>query len=156
MIKVDIPSYGILKLEKAVFDFNGTLANSGVLVDSVKSAMNELSKNLKIYVLTGDTFSSTSYQLEFLPCEIVIAPKENQREFKKGFIYELGCNDVVAVGNGRNDAEMLKSAALGIAVDNGEGIAKDALLSADIVVYGIDSVFELLLNPTKLIATLRG
>ena len=66
MIKVDIPSYGVLKLEKAVFDFNGTLANSGVLVDSVKSAMDELSKSLKIYVLTGDTFSSASYQLKLL------------------------------------------------------------------------------------------
>ncbi|WP_022670676.1 HAD family hydrolase [Hippea alviniae] len=156
MIEVHIPSYGVLKLKKAVFDFNGTLANSGVLVDSVKNAMDELSKSLKIYVLTGDTFSSASSQLEILPCDIVIAPKENQREFKKSFIYELGCSDVVAIGNGRNDAEMLKSAALGIAVDNGEGIAVQTLLSADIVVYGIDSVFELLLNPTKLIATLRG
>jgi soluble P-type ATPase len=61
----------------------------------------------------------------------------------------------VAIGNGRNDALMLKRAALGIAVVQTEGAATAALLAADLVTPGIIEVLDLLLHPDRLRATLR-
>ena len=60
------------------------------------------------------------------------------------------------IGNGRNDRAMLKHAALGIAVLAEEGVATDAIVAADIVVSDIWHALDLLLNPLRLVATLRS
>jgi soluble P-type ATPase len=59
------------------------------------------------------------------------------------------------MGNGRNDALMLRRAALGVGVLGSEGAAAEILHSADIVVRDIRDGFDLLLNPLRLSATLR-
>ncbi len=69
---------------------------------------------------------------------------------------QLGAEHVVAFGNGRNDISMLRTAALGIAVLSGEGIAVGTLQVADIVASGPVDAIDLLLNPKRLVATLRG
>jgi soluble P-type ATPase len=51
---------------------------------------------------------------------------------------------------------MVKEAALGIAVIEKEGAAVETLLAADIVCGNILDALELLLNPKRLIATLRS
>jgi len=61
----------------------------------------------------------------------------------------------VAIGNGANDVAMLSEAAHGIAGLGPEGLAVSALLAADVLVASIDDALELLLNPKRLIATLR-
>ena len=61
----------------------------------------------------------------------------------------------VAVGNGNNDQLMLKESGLGIAVLQGEGMSRAAMENADIIVKDISDAFDLLLNPQRLIATLR-
>lgn len=63
---------------------------------------------------------------------------------------------MVAVGNGMNDRLMLRTAALGILVLGNEGTSVQALSSADIVVKDILDGLDLLLNPKRIIATLRG
>ena len=50
---------------------------------------------------------------------------------------------------------MLKAAALGIAVIGHEGAAFEALAAADVVTHDIFDAIGLLLNPKRLIATLR-
>jgi soluble P-type ATPase len=50
---------------------------------------------------------------------------------------------------------MLKQAALGIAVMQTEGMAREALLAADVVTPGIFEALDLLLFPDRLKATLR-
>ena len=60
------------------------------------------------------------------------------------------------MGNGRNDALMLKEAALGIAVIQEEGGAVETLLAADIVTHSVLVALDLLLNPLRLTATLRS
>jgi soluble P-type ATPase len=50
---------------------------------------------------------------------------------------------------------MLEEAALGIAVLGPEGLAVPALLAADVLVASIEDALDLLLNPRRLIATLR-
>jgi soluble P-type ATPase len=59
------------------------------------------------------------------------------------------------VGNGANDVDMLAEAALGIAVLGSEGLAVPALIAADVLAASIDEALELLLNPKRLVATLR-
>ena len=62
---------------------------------------------------------------------------------------------MVAIGQGANDALMLKEAALGICVMSDEGTAVAALTAADLVVADIVKAFELLEKPARLMATLR-
>ena len=62
---------------------------------------------------------------------------------------------MIAVGQGANDARMLKEAALGICVMSQEGAAVETLLSADIVVPNIFVAFDLLDKPLRIAATLR-
>ena len=51
---------------------------------------------------------------------------------------------------------MLASAGLGIAVIQGEGAAVETLLAARIVAPDIGTALGLLLNPRRLVATLRS
>jgi hypothetical protein len=45
---------------------------------------------------------------------------------------------------------------LAIAVENGEGCALDAILNANLFVVGAVNALDLLLEPTRLLATLRS
>ena len=67
----------------------------------------------------------------------------------------LGAETVVAIGQGANDAAMLKAAAIGIAVMGEEGLAVEALLSAQVLAANIYDALNLLEYPTRLVATLR-
>ena len=60
------------------------------------------------------------------------------------------------IGNGRNDRLMLDAAGLGIAVIQREGGAAAAILGADIVATSITDALGLLLNTSRLTATLRS
>ena len=62
---------------------------------------------------------------------------------------------MIAIGQGANDAAMLREAALGICVMSQEGAAAETLISADIVVPNIFSAFDLLDKPLRIVATLR-
>jgi soluble P-type ATPase len=50
---------------------------------------------------------------------------------------------------------MIQSAAIGIAVMGREGLSQEALQAADLVVPSILDALDLLLNPRRLVATLR-
>jgi soluble P-type ATPase len=67
----------------------------------------------------------------------------------------LGAAQVAAVGNGANDEGMLRAAAVGIAVIQQEGTAVATLCAADVVVPDIRAALDLLIEPQRLIATLR-
>jgi len=79
----------------------------------------------------------------------------NKRAQKAEFVNRLGAAGVVAIGNGANDAGMLEAAALSIAVIECEGASGEAIAAADVVVVGVANALDLLLNPRRLIATLR-
>ena len=42
MVEINIPGYGMLRLEHLVMDYNGTLAVDGRLIDGVKEALNRI------------------------------------------------------------------------------------------------------------------
>ena len=90
-----------------------------------------------------------------LALKAVRIPKETQAQAKLNYIENLGLEKVVAIGNGANDAEMLKNAGLGIVVIGPEGAAVKALMGADIAVGDIRDALCLLIYPKRMVATLR-
>jgi len=84
-----------------------------------------------------------------------LKPGGHEREQKADYVRALGAPNVAAIGNGANDVDMLKAAALGIAVVGHEGTAYEALAAADVVTHNIFDAIELLLHSKRLIATLR-
>jgi soluble P-type ATPase len=155
MITIDIPGSQKLELEHLVLDYNGTIACDGLLIPGVKDILINLSRSLTIYVLTADTFGGAQKEMQGIPCETIVIPKENQAEAKADYVRKLGANHCACAGNGRNDALMLKEAALGIAVIQTEGAAMEAILSADVVTQNILDALDLMRRPLRLAATLR-
>jgi soluble P-type ATPase len=156
MLDLTIPGFGRLELTDAVCDYNGTLAADGLLLDGVHERIQRLSSELRVHVVTADTFGSAASQLQRLPCALVILDPGRQAEAKRDFVQSLGAARVVAIGNGRNDRMMLDRAALGIAVCGAEGAAAEAMQASDIVVGRIVDALDLLLHPKRLVATLRA
>lgn len=156
MITVAIPDFGRLQLDHLVLDYNGTLARDGKLLPAVPRLLRSLAKKIRIHVVTADTFGMAVGQLKGLPVTLKILPPDRQSEAKRSFVVLLGTRTVVAVGNGRNDRKMLKAAALGIAVVQGEGAAVQAMAAADIVATNIQDALGLLTQTKRSIATLRS
>ncbi len=160
MLTIDIPAYRTLRLEHLVLDVNGTLALDGALLPGVAERLAQLKEHLRLHLLTADTHG----RQHELDCQlgltaIILPPPSpllpSQQAQKAAFVEKLGGDCVAAIGNGHNDAAMLKAASLGIAVLGPEGLAIPALLSADLVCASITDALDLLLHPDRLRATLR-
>jgi len=156
MINISIPGFADLKLRYLVSDYNGTLALDGRLLPGVAKLLTELSSQLEIHVITADTFGRAASELAQLPVKLRITPVEDQAQAKLAFIQELGFENVIALGNGRNDRLMLKAAALSIALLQREGASSETLTSAHVISADILDALNLLKNPNRLIATLRS
>ncbi|MBW4459158.1 MAG: HAD hydrolase family protein [Nodosilinea sp. WJT8-NPBG4] len=156
MIDINIPGFRHLQLAHLVLDYNGTLAVDGHLIPQAGDTLAALSEALQIHVITADTFGLAQGELADLLLNLTIAPPENQAETKLAYVADLGTERVVAIGNGRNDRQMLKAAALGIALVQREGGAVETLVSADVVAPSILDALELLRQPRRLVATLRS
>jgi soluble P-type ATPase len=63
-MKIDIPNYKTVKIKNLVLDFNGTLANGGIVKDSTKDLLLLLKDKVDIYVVTADTFGTVKDQLK--------------------------------------------------------------------------------------------
>jgi soluble P-type ATPase len=155
MLEIDIPGFGLVRLEHLVSDFTGTLSVDGKLLPGVKERLNKIAEFMKIHVLTADTFGRARSELSDIKCEIHILTGDNHDVQKEYFVIELDTENVVSFGNGNNDRKMLKAARLGIAVTEGEGCAIDAITAADIHVRSAVDGLDLLLNPKRCKATLR-
>jgi P-type E1-E2 ATPase len=155
VISLDIPGKGTFVLEHLVCDVNGTLALDGTLIEGVAVALSQIAEHLQIHLITADTHgrqASIDAQLG-LTAERLTLGKEAEQ--KAAFVRHLGAERVAAVGQGANDAAMLKVAALGVAVMNCEGMAVETLLAADLVMPDTLSALECFLYPKRMIATLR-
>jgi soluble P-type ATPase len=155
MITIDIPGSVRLEIEHFVTDFSGTLSEDGVLLQGVREKLNELAGRVHVHVLTSDTFGKARKALEGIACTVHILEGEDHPGQKELYIAGLGAKRVVALGNGNNDARMLKAAGLGIVVCLREGCSVESLQAATIFVRSPVDAVELLLYPKRLIATLR-
>jgi len=155
MLEVDIPGFGLVRLEHLVSDFTGTLSVDGRLLPGVRGQLDEIAKFLKVHILTADTFAKAKEELKGVNCEIFILKGKDHDIQKEEYVKKLGADSVVAFGNGNNDRKMLKAARIGIAVSQGEGCAVDAITSADIHVTSANIGLDLLLHPKRIKATQR-
>ncbi len=155
MIELSIPGRGSLRLQHLVTDVNGTLAIDGVLIEGLAKRIASIQDRLTVHLLTADTHgrqATIDRQLNLVATRL--APG-NEQEQKRAYVEKLGPECVVAIGQGANDATMLKSAIIGICVMSLEGAALETLLAADIVAPDIMAAFDLLDKPVRLVATLR-
>lgn len=155
MLEVDIPGFGLVRLEHLISDFTGTLSVDGRLLPGARERLNKIAGLMKIHVLTSDTFGMARAELAGVNCEIHILTGDKHDVQKGKFVKELGAETVVSFGNGNNDRRMLKAARIGVAVCLNEGCAIDAVTSADVLVTSTVDALDLLLNPKRLKATLR-
>ena len=151
-----IPGIKPLQINNLVFDFNGTIAVDGIIIEKVADQLNLLSETFNIHIITADTFGTAKDQLQSVCCEVVIIPEEKQSESKLQYIKSLGEKSCVCFGNGRNDFRMLQEAAIGIALMQQEGVSRKSLMASDIVCNNIIDALDLFLKPGRLKATLRS
>jgi len=153
MIRIDIPLRGIVELQHAVFDVNGTLAVDGKPIPGVTDRLKALGEHLSLHVLTAGTHGNIAELERVLgfPLHMIRIGEE-----KVHYVEQLGPASVIAFGNGMNDVGMLRLAAIGVAVLAGEGVAIGALQAADVLALGPVDAIDLVLNPKRLVATLRG
>ena len=155
MIELSIPGRGELRLLHLVTDVNGTLAVDGVLIDGLGPRLAAIRDKLDVHLLTADTHGRQAVIDKQLGLKAACLTGGNEVEQKRTFVQKLGADSVVAIGQGANDAGMLKAAALGICIMSTEGAAVETLLAADIVVPDITAAFDLLDKPKRIIASLR-
>lgn len=154
-MQIDIPGFGRLHPQHLLLDFNGTLAIDGHVLSPLESLLKELGQTLTLHVLTADTFGSVREELAAMECIIRRLSPAEQDQGKRDYLRSLRPDQVIAIGNGRNDVMMLNEADLGIAVIQQEGAASGALMAADVVCRSTEEALQLLLSSKRLTATLR-
>lgn len=152
-VDVQIPGVGDLILRHLLLDQNGTLSYRGKLIDGVAERIVALRERIKIHILTADTFGT----LKSVTTELGVSGRlVHSGTEKREFTEQLGPEHCAAIGNGRNDREMLQVAGLAITVLGPEGLNTSAAGASDIVCPSITGALDLLLDERLLIATLRS
>jgi P-type E1-E2 ATPase len=155
MIELNIPGRGLIQLQHLVCDVNGTLAVDGQLHEGVKQRLSALRDHLTLHLLSADTHGKQEIIDQQLNLKAVRIQPGNEAEQKANYVQKLGAGTSVAIGQGANDARMLRTATLGICVLSPEGTAVETLLEADLVVANIYDALDILEKPLRIVATLR-
>jgi P-type E1-E2 ATPase len=155
MIEITIPGRGNYRLRHLVVDLNGTIALDGKILEGVEERLQRLNKVLDVFVVTADTFGNASELKEKLQAEIHLVEKGREDAQKLALVEKLGKEETVSIGNGSNDVSMLKESVMGICVLGREGASAEAIMNSDLIVSEINDALDLLLNPKRLVATLR-
>lgn len=157
MLNLDITGRDKVDLKYLLLDFNGTIAFDGTFISELAPIIERVRKEheMEIYILTADTFGTAKEQTDHLPLSLKILESDNHTREKGDFVQELGAENVIAIGNGANDIQMLKEAEISIGILGQEGCSTGIVDVADLFVADIVDGLELLLHPKRLMATLR-
>jgi P-type E1-E2 ATPase len=155
MLTIDIPGRGQFHLQHLVLDVNGTLAVDGQLIEGVPQALAALRDSLQVHLVTADTHGRQAAIDRQLDLQAVRLSKGGEAQQKADYVRCLGAEGVAAIGQGANDAGMLAEAGLGVCVMSVEGLAVEALQSADLLLPDILSALALFQNPMRMVASLR-
>jgi P-type E1-E2 ATPase len=155
MIELNIPGRGTIQLKHLVCDVNGTLAVDGQLHEGLPRLLLGLQDRLTIHLLTADTHGKQAIIDQQLNLQAVRVQPGNEAEQKAEYVSQLNAAQVAAIGQGANDAAMMKAAAIGIGILSSEGIAGETLLAADLLVPDIYAALQLFEKPLRIVATLR-
>ncbi|MCR4955790.1 MAG: ATPase P, partial [Lachnospiraceae bacterium] len=99
MIKVEIPGRDTIEIDCLVLDYNGTIANDGLLIDGVEERLTRLKQQVEIHVLTADTYGTAKEQCDHLGVILDTFPKANAADCKLDIVKGLG-KGVMCIGNG--------------------------------------------------------
>jgi len=158
-IEIDIPGFGKRVIHAIISDYTGTLSRHGKLTPGVRPRLLRLQKFVDVKIVTADTYGMAARQLSGIAEPHFLKRKSGQDKEKRDFARKFDLPHVAAFGNGNNDRLLLRAVKNGggiaIAVDNGEGCAVDALLAANIFIFGAANALDLLLKTNALKATLR-
>jgi P-type E1-E2 ATPase len=155
LIQIQVPGWSTCELGHLVLDLNGTVALDGEPIAGVDDRVAALSAHLVVHLVTANTHGQAEETSQRLGGQSVRIEPRYEASQKQALVERLGAGQVVAIGNGANDARMLSAAALGIAILGREGLAVETLRAADLVVARIEDGLDLLLHPRRLVATLR-
>ena len=148
MLTIDVPGRGTYGLVRLVLDVNGTIAEDGDLIAGVRERLTRLQRDLEVLLVTADTHGRQMAIDRELEIEAVRTEFGTPEAWQKAeLVRRLGSDSTVAIGNGANDAQMLKEAAIGIAVVGPEGASAATVQQADVVTRSIVDALDLLLNP---------
>ena len=155
MLKIAIPGRVGYKFKYLVLDLNGTIALDGEIIEGVENKLRQLSSLLGISIVTADTHGTAQRLAVGLQGEIhkIEAGKEDAQ--KLALVQQLQKESTICIGNGSNDASMLRESALGICVAGQEGASVEAIMNSDLIVSNINGALDLLLKLDRLVATLR-
>ena len=82
-------------------------------------------------------------------------PDLSESQQKKQFVERLGGDQVVAIGQGADDAGMLQAAVLGICILSPEGLSLETLQSSNLLAPDVESALGMLTQPMRLVNSLR-
>ena len=154
MLKINIPGRDELVLNHLILDYNGTIAEDGEIIESIRPRLAELAKNLQIYVITADTHGTAAKKCEGLPLRVLTFPTTQVGDIKAREARKLD-GGVITIGNGFNDIAMSDAADLSVCVLGPEGCCGKLTAHCDILTRSIEDALDLLLKPDRLRATLR-
>ncbi len=152
---MDVPGRAALTIKHIVCDVNGTLAFDGDLLPGVAASIHRLRKHTQVHLITANTHGKQKEIDQVLGFPAICLNPGHESEQKKNYVETLTSNTVIAIGQGTNDAGMLAEAAIGIAILSKEGLSRESLLAADLIFPDIQSAFDCLENPQRIIASLR-
>lgn len=155
MIEIIIPGRGEFRFEHLVLDLNGTVALDGNIIEGVPERLKVLRELVDIVLITADTRGMAQELKQSLRIKIHKVDPGDEQAQKLKLVQELGKESTVCIGNGSNDASMLKESIIGICVLGAEGTSSEAVTNCDLVISDINAALDLLLTPERLIATLR-
>ncbi|WFD11514.1 HAD family hydrolase [Tepidibacter hydrothermalis] len=156
-MEINIPGRGIIKIENLLLDYNGTIACDGEVISSVKDKIEVINKEeIKVHIVTADTHGNVRNQCADMPVQIQIFDNSNAAQNKREIVEKLGAENCICIGNGFNDGQMFEACSISVIVMGVEGCSAKSLMKADIVCKSIEDAFDLILKPSRMIATLRG
>ena len=154
MLNIQIPGREELILSHLILDYNGTIAEDGEIIESIRPRLEALAKDLAIYVITADTHGTAAKKCEGLPLQVLTFPTTEVGAIKAQEARKC-VGGVITIGNGFNDIQMSNAADLSICVVGKEGCCGALLMHTDVVVTSIEDALDLLLLPSRLRATMR-
>jgi soluble P-type ATPase len=148
-----IPYAGTIEINTIVLDLNGTLSVHGRMVEGARERLEKLKKlGFAIVLFSGDQRGNAAVLCDELDIEF---RKTETGADKEKYFQELDTAHTAAIGNARIDIGTFKHAKLSIATLQGEGIHAGILEHVDIIVKTINDAFDLFIDSSALIATLR-
>ena len=154
MLNINIPGRGELVLSHLVLDYNGTIAEDGLIIPGIAERLEQLREHLEICVITADTHGTAARRCEGLPLKVLTFPTTEVGAIKAQQVRAME-GGVITIGNGFNDIPMSDAADLAICVMGPEGCCGKLVSHCDILVTSIHDALDLLLKPDRIRATLR-